>query len=300
MLLLDKPKGLTSNAALQQCKYLFFAAKAGHTGSLDPLATGVLPLCFGEATKFSGYLLNADKAYEAVVVLGFTSTTEDADGELSAVADASGIEVEAIAAEVTKLLGVQQQVPPMYSALRHEGQRLYDLARDGIEVEREARQITVHAAQLLGVKQLRDRVEVRCSFRVSKGTYIRSLASLLGERLGVGGYLGALRRTAVGQFAIDDCVSMEKVQALKDAEAHTAMDELLLPVEQALSHLPMLQLDDSTGFYLCRGNPVQVPRAPSSGEVALKMEDGRFIGIGVIDDDGRVAPRRLVASASAG
>lgn len=318
LLLLDKSQGMTSNAALQECKRLMYAAKAGHTGSLDPLATGVLPLCFGEATKFSQYLLNADKTYFATITLGASSSTGDADGELKYRMDPSGIEDTAIEQVIEALQGVQQQVPPMYSALKHEGQRLYDLARAGKEVVREAREITVFSARCVQIRRdvatkvvgnkddgngdgnNRDpkgfdrSVEVDCELRVSKGTYIRSIAEQVGEQLGVGGYLSALRRTAVGDFAIQQCTTLGELRLLKETGKFSEMDALLLPVEQALEHLPSVELDENTGYYLSKGNPVQVPSAPIEGEVRLSWEDGRFIGIGVIDSDGLVAPRRLV------
>lgn len=303
LLLLDKPAGLTSNAALQACKRLFFAAKAGHTGSLDPLATGVLPICFGEATKFSQYLLNAEKSYRATIVLGAVSDTEDADGQITAVANPQKLSDAEIADNVVALLGERTQIPPMYSALKHNGQRLYDLAREGVEVERDSREISVYEAKLVSIEreQSHSLLHVRCDFSVSKGTYIRSLAALLGHRLGVGGYLGQLRRTAVGQFDIAECVGQERLVAMKEqdlseSEVYDAMDALLVPVERALEHLPMLSLDENSGYYLRRGNPVLVPSSPIEGKVALKLDTGEFIGIGEIDDEGRVAPRRLVVS----
>jgi tRNA pseudouridine55 synthase len=300
ILIFDKPEKLSSNAALQQVKRLYFASKAGHTGSLDPLATGVLPICFGEATKFSQYLLNADKSYTATVVLGAKSSTEDADGEIQFIADASGIAQREIEAVIAELRGEQMQVPPMYSALKHQGQRLYKLARQGQEVERQARPVTVHKLELLALRHSEADPRyllIDLALDVSKGTYVRSIAAEIGEQLGVGGYLCSLRRTAVSGFSIDQAVSLDQLQALKEQEQLAQMDELLLPVTTALSQLPIVTLDDSSSYYLMRGNPVQVPQAPSSGVVQVLRESGEFVGIAEIDGDGRVAPKRLIAGA---
>ncbi len=307
LFLLDKPTGMTSNHALQACKRLFFAAKAGHTGSLDPLATGTLPLCFGEATKFAQYLLTSDKCYEAAIVLGYESDTQDADGAIEPVASARDLSEQAIGQAVAVLKGEQKQIPPMYSALKKDGKRLYDLAREGIEVEREARDIAVHSAEVIsvspyqfppGTTELQTDsygMEVRCRFSVSKGTYIRSLAATLGERLGVGGYLAELRRTRVGPFGIEQCMPLDELVGLRDDQDFSAMDDCLLPIEEALSHLPSLSLDERSGYYLGKGNPVMVAKAPLHTDIALKAEDGRFLGIGYVDNEGLVAPKRLVA-----
>lgn len=321
LLLLDKPGGVTSNAALQEVKRLFYAAKAGHTGSLDPMATGVLPLCFGEATKFSQYLLNAEKTYRAVIVLGATSDTDDADGTIVWRAQTDQLHDAAIVQALDGLTGEQMQVPPMYSALKVNGQRLYELARQGVEIEREAREINVHQLELQQIVRssfgnlqlsksceqaqtvspgLADElaVEIEVSLTVSKGTYIRSLAAELGSRLGVGGYLGGLVRTKVGGLALEDTISLEALRGMKGADELEQMDALLTPTASFLSHMPHLMLDEHTGYYLKLGNPVQVPNSPLDGEVCLTMEDGEFIGVGMIDDSGRVAPKRLVSQAS--
>ena len=306
LLLLDKSTGMTSNRALQSCKRLYFAAKAGHTGSLDPLATGVLPLCFGEATKFAQYLLTSDKCYEATIVLGFESDTQDGDGTIVPVASAQHLTEDVIRAAVAELAGSQKQVPPMYSALKKDGKRLYDLAREGIEVEREARDIIVHSAEMFSVstveldesisevEQNRVGIAVRCSFDVSKGTYIRSLAATLGESLGVGGYLAALRRTRVGPFDIEQCRTLDFLTDEKEESDFASIDNYLLPIEDALGHLPTVSLDERSGYYLGQGNPVMVARAPLDSDLALKSEDGRFLGIGYVDNEGLVAPKRLV------
>ena len=297
ILILDKPTGVGSNSALQEAKRIFFAAKAGHTGSLDPLATGVLPLCFGEATKFSQFLLNADKAYTSTFVLGASSTTDDADGEISPVADAASLSEQQVLETLLSFEGDQQQIPPMYSALKHNGQRLYELARQGQEVERKVRDVRIDRIELLAFRNYgseRGEIEVDVSLSVSKGTYIRTIAADLGAKLGVGGYVAALRRTQSGPFYLADSVSLEQLRELKQGEQYDEMDKLLLPLDSALEHIPTVMLDDSTGFYLRRGQPVQVPDSPLSGTVKLLMESGDFIGIGEIIEDGRVAPKRLV------
>ena len=298
ILVLDKPLGLSSNQALQQCKRLFFAAKAGHTGSLDPLATGVLPLCFGEATKFSQFLLDANKAYTSTFVLGQSSTTDDADGEITAVADASKLTETEVLSALMMFQGEQEQVPPMYSALKHNGERLYKLARRGEEVERASRDIRVDDIELLDfrVDDATHVVEIDVCLSVSKGTYIRRIAADLGEKLAVGGFVSALRRVQSGPFVESQAVDFEQLERLKDFDNTAALDELLLPMDSALQHIPSVVLDPSIGFYIQRGQAVQVPDSPLNGKVRLLMEAGDFIGIGEIDDQGRVAPKRLVVS----
>lgn len=320
ILVLDKPQGCSSNQALQKVKHLYFANKAGHTGSLDPLATGVLPICFGEATKFSRYLLDSDKSYHTTIVLGFESSTEDADGVLKFVADTSSISKEDVEKVAESLLGDQMQVPPMYSALKHKGQRLYNLARQGVEVERAARKINIQALKLVafraglpitaesfnsesqseGLHSAIDRRAVICEIEleltVTKGTYIRSLAAEIGRLLGVGAYVLTLRRTQASVFDLQGAVSIELLESLKQSEKLAEMDQLLRPITEALQHIPDVILDDNTSFYLQRGNPVQVPQAPLSGVVKLLLDNGEFVGIGEIDDQGLVAPKRLVVS----
>ncbi|MEO1081959.1 MAG: tRNA pseudouridine(55) synthase TruB [Pseudomonadota bacterium] len=295
ILLLDKPAGMSSNQALQRAKRLYAAAKAGHTGSLDPLATGVLPLCFGEATKFSQYLLDADKVYETRITLGIDTETGDAEGAEIARADASGITEAGVEAVLESFRGVIEQLPPMHSAIKRDGKPLYKLARAGIEVERPTRTVHISRLDMCGLtvsEQSQLDVEVACS----KGTYIRSLAADIGDALGTGGHVQMLRRTAVGPFAIGQCVSLETLQALRDRDELSAMDALLLPMDRALEHLPLLRLPESSGFYLSQGQPVQVRNAPRDGMVRVALESGEFLGVGEILDDGRVAPRRLVVS----
>jgi len=295
ILVLDKPLGESSNHALQTVKRLFFAAKAGHTGSLDPLATGVLPLCFGEATKFSRFLLDADKAYTSTFVLGAQTDTGDSEGTIVERHDASHISV----ADVEKLLpqfrGEIEQVPPMYSALKQNGQPLYKLARAGQVVERKPRPVVIRELDLLAFRA-GEQAEVDVHIACSKGTYVRTLAEDIGRALGCGAHVSALRRTSAGPFTEESAVSMTALEGLKNNEAYTEMDALLLPADAALGNLPMVQLTESGGFYIRQGQPVLVPNSPCSGMVRVGLESGEFLGVGEILDDGRVAPRRLIVS----
>jgi len=296
ILVLDKPLGLTSNRALQMAKRLFVAAKAGHTGSLDPLATGVLPLCFGEATKFSQYLLDADKAYESSFVLGVATATGDAEGEVLATQDASGVTRDHIERALENFRGEIDQVPSMFSAIKQDGKPLYKLAREGREVERKARRVVIKQLELRAFRA-GDKAEVDIYLECSKGTYVRSIAEDLGKALGCGAHVSALRRTRAGPFEIADSVTLNTLEALKSNDQLAEMDKLLLPADAALGGLPLVKLSESGGFYLRQGQPVQVPNAPCNGMVRVALETGEFLGIGEILDDGRVAPRRLIVTA---
>ncbi|NQX87026.1 MAG: tRNA pseudouridine(55) synthase TruB [Halioglobus sp.] len=295
ILVLDKPSGLSSNQALQQVKRLYNAAKAGHTGSLDPLATGVLPLCFGEATKFSQYLLDADKAYESTLVFGLATETGDAEGRLVEECDASGLTAAGVEAALANFHGEIEQVPSMYSAIKHGGQPLYKLARQGVEVERKSRRVRVKTLELTAFRP-GARAEADIVLACSKGTYVRSLAEDLGKALQCGAHVSALKRTQAGPFGSDDSVSLSTLDALKDNGEWRDMDALLAPADAALGELPLVQLSESGGFYLRRGQPVMVPNAPRDGIVRVALETGEFLGVGEVLDDGRVAPRRLVVS----
>ena len=291
VLVVDKPAGISSNDAVQRAKRLFGAQKVGHTGSLDPLATGVLPLCFGEATKFSQFLLDADKKYRARICLGVSTETGDADGEVIAEADASSVTAAQVAAELKNFVGEIEQVPSMYSALKHQGQPLYKLARQGVEVERAPRKVTVYCAELLQVTGTEIELFVHCS----KGTYIRSLAEDLGTALDCGGHVAGVRRLAAGPYKEEQAVSFEKLNAMSGPEV---LDALLLPVSSAVDSWPIMRLHQDTAHYLLRGQPVQVAHAPTEGWVQIfeSGEEDRFLGVGEILTDGRIAPRRLVAS----
>ncbi|HEY3699233.1 MAG TPA: tRNA pseudouridine(55) synthase TruB [Spongiibacteraceae bacterium] len=298
VLILDKPAGMTSNAALQTVKRLYFAAKAGHTGSLDPLATGVLPLCFGEATKFSQYLLDADKIYRSTFVFGVATNSGDSDGEVIARGDASALTQEKIEAALEQFRGDIEQVPSMFSAIKKDGQPLYKLARLGIEVERAARAVTIRELRIeafrSGARAAGVNAEVDIWIHCSKGTYVRSIAEDLGQALGCGAHVGKLRRVQAGPFGEADSVSLTTLEGLKARDALAEMDNLLRATTTALGALPKLVLAEAAGFYLRQGQPVLVSKAPTSGLVQLQLASGEFIGVGEILNDGRVAPRRLV------
>ncbi len=291
ILLLDKPAGLTSNAALQTVKRLYRARKAGHTGSLDPLATGLLPICFGEATKISGFLLDADKHYRVQCRLGERTNTGDAEGEVLEQRPVEGITEAALRKVIEGFIGDIEQIPPMYSALKHKGERLYNLARQGVEVEREARTVTIHALELLDFSG--DHVELRV--HCSKGTYVRTLVEDIGELLGCGAHVSGLRRLGVGPFDGSVMYDMDALEALA-SEGYPALDRLLLPIEAGLAQWPGVSLSGDAAFYLRQGQPVLVPQAPTQGWVRLYEGDRQFMGMGEILDDGRVAPRRLMAA----
>lgn len=285
VLLLDKGFGLSSNRALQQVKRLYQAAKAGHTGNLDPIATGVLPVCFGEATKFSQYLLDADKTYQAVIKLGTTTTTGDTEG---AVIDRRPValgrsDVEAVLA---RFAGPMAQVPPMYSALKHQGKALYVYAREGVEIAREARAITIYSLTLDAFSGDELSITVHCS----KGTYIRVLAEDIGAALGCGAHLQALRRTATGGFEIGRTLSFERLEQMSADQR----DAALLPMDCLVSGLPKVVLDADSAHYLQQGQPVWQARQVASGIVSLYGPERSFLGLGEILSDGKIAPRRLV------
>ena len=288
---MDKPAGISSNDVVQQAKRLFGAQKVGHTGSLDPLATGVLPLCFGEATKFSQYLLDANKTYWTRIRLGVSTETGDADGEVIAQVDATAITQTQVSDALEHFVGEIEQIPSMYSALKHQGQPLYKLARQGIEVERAPRTVTIYSAELLQFAEAYIELRVHCS----KGTYIRSLAEDLGAALGCGGHVSALRRLAAGPYAEAQAVTLEQVSEIGDPQE---MDALLLPVASAVGSWPSVRLHEDTAHYVRQGQPVQVAHAPTDGWVQIfeSAEEDRFLGVGEVLTDGRIAPRRLVAS----
>ena len=289
IVLLDKGKGLSSNAALQEVKHLFEAAKAGHTGSLDPLATGVLPLCLGEATKVSQFLLDSEKAYRARIKLGVRTDSGDRDGNVVSQADASQVSKHEIKQELERLTGVIQQVPPMHSAIKRNGVPLYKLARKGIEVEREAREVEIYGIGLLRTEGDEIEIEVSCS----KGTYIRTLVDDLGERLGCGAHVSGLRRTQAGTFLEPQCLTVEKLKEIKETEGLMGLDRILVPMDRAVERLPAVRLPSIAAESVQHGQSVLVRHLPAEGLVRL-YEGEQFIGIGVIDDDGKVAPRRLV------
>jgi len=291
IILLDKPKGFSSNAALQKVRWLLNAEKAGHTGSLDPLATGVLPLCFGEATKFSQYLLDADKGYETLMQLGVTTTTADAEGEVleRRPVTVGRADIEAV---LPDFRGDISQIPPMYSALKRDGQPLYKLARAGEVVEREPRSVTIARLDLLDCEAEQARLAVDCS----KGTYIRTLVEDIGQRLGCGAHVAELRRTKAGPFDLSRTVTLEELERVHAEGGNEAVDQFLHSVDSGLQHWPLLQFSEHSSFYWLQGQPVRAPDAPKFGMVRVQDHNGRFIGIGEVSEDGRIAPRRLIST----
>jgi tRNA pseudouridine55 synthase len=283
VLLLDKPLGLTSNDALQKARRLFSAAKGGHTGTLDPAATGLLPLCFGEATKFSADLLDADKTYEAIVKLGVTTDSGDADGQVVATAPVTVDEAD-VRRALPQFSGAIEQIPPMHSALKRNGRPLYELARQGIEVEREPRAVTIHALELLSFAGDSLSLRVRCS----KGTYIRVLAADLGKVLGCGAHLIGLRRTAVGDLDLHGAVTLAELEAMDEAARGTCLQ----PVDALLKSLPIVNVEGEAAERFSHGNPVDLP-AGLAGKIRV-YADGRLLGIGEPAADGRLWPKRLV------
>ena len=290
VIVLDKPAGMSSNDAVQRVKRQFAAKKVGHTGSLDPLATGVLPLCLGEATKFSQYLLNSDKRYLTDVRLGVSTDSGDADGEVLQEREVAGIDRAGIEAALDAFRGDIEQVPSMFSAVKHHGEPLYKLARQGIEVEREARPVTIYHNEIVALEGTCLTLDIHCS----KGTYVRTIAHDLGEALGCGAHVEALRRTQAGPYDEDDLATLEDIEAAREERR---LDDLLRPVASTVGQWPEVALSGAPAFYLKQGQPVLVPHAPTAGWVRLvegTENEGTFIGVGEILDDGRVAPRRLI------
>ena len=284
VLLLDKPSGMSSNDALQKARRFFSAEKAGHTGTLDPMATGLLPLCFGEATKFSADLLAADKTYVATLRLGACTDTGDAEGRITAEFPVN-VDEAAFRRILPAYTGPIRQVPPMYSALKRDGKPLYELARQGIEVEREAREVVIHVLELLHFEGHDATVRVRCS----KGTYIRTLAEDIGKALGCGAYLTALRRTEVGDLVLPRALTLTEIEACEEA----ARAGLLLPVDSLLQGLPAVVLEGDAISRFSHGNPVA---AAVSGLCRVYAER-QLLGLGLGHADGQVHPKRLVAQA---
>jgi tRNA pseudouridine55 synthase len=285
ILLLDKPLGFSSNQALQKVKWLLQAAKAGHTGTLDPLATGLLPLCFGEATKFAHYLTDADKTYLATVKLGVTTTTGDAEGEVLSAQPVHVSQVQ-LAQVCQQFIGEISQIPPMYSALKHEGKALYEYARAGIEIERKARFVTIHNITLNALADNVATITVTCS----KGTYIRTLAEDIGRQLGCGAHLIGLRRTATANYDIAQAMTLEQFEALPMKQRI----ESLRPVDSSVLHLPAVTLDADSTFYLQQGQAVWRSGVIPQGLLRLYSEQQVFLGLGEQLSDGKIAPKRLI------
>lgn len=311
ILLLDKPKKMTSNQALQTVKQLFSASKVGHTGSLDPLATGLLPLCFGEATKFSQFLLNADKTYIVSARLGIKTSTGDAEGEVIESRPVSNYSDDQLETVLSAFRGTISQIPPMFSALKHKGRPLYKLARQGIVIERSPRTVNIHNLLLLdrnihaGISNMHKDCELsgnadknsntknilNLEIKCSKGTYIRTLIEDIGEALKCGAYVSGLRRLGVADYHAEQMVSLQELQTLSQTEC----DQKLLSLDSLLTEWPILKISQAAAYYLYRGQAILLPNLPKQGLLRLLLqENGRFIGVGEILEDGRVAPRRLV------
>ena len=296
VLLLDKQQGASSNDVLQKVKRLYNANRAGHTGALDPLATGMLPICLGEATKFSQYLLDSDKRYRVIARLGQRTDTSDADGQVVEERPVTFTATE-LASALESFRGYTQQIPSMYSALKYQGKKLYEYARQGIEVPREARPITVY--ELLFIRHEGDELELE--IHCSKGTYIRTIIDDLGEKLGCGAHVIYLRRLAVSRYPIERMVTLEQLQALvqqaeqQEIPAAELLDPLLMPMDSPASDFPVVNIPTVVAAYFKNGQPVRASTTPAEGLVRVtEGEEGKFIGMGEIDDQGRVAPRRLV------
>lgn len=291
ILVIDKPVGVTSNGILQQVKRLYGAAKAGHTGALDPLATGVLPLCFGEATKFSQLMLESDKAYIATARLGVVTETGDSEGKVvrehPVPADLNEVMLEPV---LDGFRGDIQQVPSMYSALKHKGRPLYEYAREGIEIERPSRPVTIYKLELLAVRDAEFDIAVTCT----KGTYIRSLVEDIGEALGCGAHVIALRRTMASGFSLDVAHPVDSLEAMR--ERGESLDGLLVEPDAALSMFPELALESDRLRSILNGQPVRMSGQVLTGPVRLYGDD-RFVGLGEGFPDGedvKIVPRRLV------
>lgn len=289
ILLLDKPVGISSNAALQRVKRLYRARKAGHSGSLDPLAGGMLPITLGEATKIAGFVLEADKVYWTRVKLGTVTTTGDAEGATVATREVRPVDEARLHQVLTDFTGAIDQVPPMHSAIKHNGQPLYKLAHKGLEVERRPRRVVINDIRLLRYEGDELDLEIACS----KGTYIRTLAEDIGNRLGFGGYVSSLRRLSIGPYQAAQMVTVEQLEAASQ-EGDEALNAFLLPMESALTHWPSVSLSDELAFFIRRGQPVVVGKAPKAELVKLYSARDRFLGVGRVMEDGRIAPRRLV------
>ena len=295
--LLNKPLDRSSNQALQRVKHIFDASKAGHTGALDPLATGLLPICLGEATKFSQFLLDSDKHYRSTFVLGVATETGDCDGDILSEADASGLTLAQIESAIEGFRGEIQQIPSMYSAIKHNGQPLYKLARQGIEVEREARTIHVYQYQVLDFRP-GVRAELDVEVHVSKGTYVRSLAEDLGVALGCGAHVSVLHRHVAGPFTEQESMTLPELEKLRETGEAADLDHLLKPMDIAVADRMAVELSDIVAGYFQQGQEVMSTQAFRCGQegdiVRVFREGGAFLGVGVVTEEGKLAPKRLV------
>ena len=295
--LLNKPLDRSSNQALQRVKNLFDANKAGHTGALDPLATGVLPICLGEATKFSQFLLDSDKHYRSTFVLGVATETGDCDGDTVSKAEASNLTQNQIETAIEAFRGKIQQIPSMYSALKHNGQPLYKLARQGIEVERDARTINVYKYEILDFRP-GPQAELDVEVHVSKGTYVRTLAEDLGAALGCGAHVSVLHRHIAGPFTEQETLTLPELEKLRENCEAPELDYLLKPMDIAVADRMAVELSNIVAGYFQMGQEVMSAQAFRNGQegdiVRVFCEGGTFLGVGTITEDGKVAPKRLV------
>lgn len=284
-MLLDKPLGFSSNQALQKVKWLFQAAKAGHTGTLDPLATGLLPICLGQATKFAQYVTDADKTYVATLKLGVTTKTGDAEGEILSIQPVNVTQSQ-FAAVVQQFTGEISQIPPMYSALKHEGKALYEYAREGVDIARQARSITIKSIVVNEFMADVAQITVTCS----KGTYIRTLAEDIGTALGCGAHLIGLRRTATAGYQLSQAMTIEQLEAMPIE----SRDAQLLPVDSAIAGLPEVVLGTDAAYFLMQGQAVWAAGKIPDGELRIYDEKQQFLGLGFLQSDGKIAPKRLI------
>lgn len=285
VLLLDKPLGFSSNQALQKVKWLYQAAKAGHTGTLDPLATGLLPICLGEATKFAQYVTDADKTYYATIQLGATTTTGDAEGEVLSTAPVN-VSLSQFQAASQQFIGEISQIPPMYSALKHEGKALYEYAREGVDIARQPRLIRIQNIVVDKFEVDVAQITVICS----KGTYIRTLAEDIGAQLGCGAHLIGLRRTETAGYLLPQAISIEQLECL----SIEARDALLLPVDSAIDSVPKIILNADAAYYMMQGQSVWLAGKIPNSDLRLYDENNSFLGLGFLQADGKIAPKRLI------
>lgn len=294
ILLLDKPEGLSSNHALRRVSRLLDARKAGHTGSLDPLATGLLVLCFGRATRISEWLLGAEKTYRTTAQLGTTTATADREGEVLLQRPVPTLTTEQIERVLAEFRGKQQQIPPMYSALKHQGRRLYEIAREGLEVERPPREITVYELELEQHTPDTLSLFVRCS----KGTYIRSLVSDIGEQLGCGAHVHSLRRIGLGPFRNEPMFPLADLEQLGSVKDMAAVESLLLPIDKGLSDWPSVTVDVDRVDGFCQGQSVEAECSAVGALVRVHDCNGELLGMGEVQENFRIAPRRLLVQRS--
>ena len=289
VLLLDKPPGITSNDVLQKVKRLFDARKAGHTGSLDKPATGMLPICFGEATKFTTFLLNADKHYYTRCQLGVETTTGDANGEVTRTHAIPVLSQNELSRVLAEFEGEIQQIPPMHSALKQNGQRLYKLAYQGIEVERKPRTVTIYSIKFIRYEADQLEIDIHCS----KGTYIRTLVEDIGRRIGCGAHVFQLIRTGISDFTKEQMLTVAELLKLSESGL-SSLDEILLPIDSIIKQMPKVTLAHSISRYIENGQPVIIPHAPTEGLLRIYNQNHDFLGIAEVLEDGRIAPKRLV------